>query len=91
MAEGKYGPLRPVLVDRQPGSTEVTPLPAKWDDDEPLFLFRAQDQLSTHAVWAYYEVLRQHGLHKQAMAVENQWRAMVDWQRAHPDQVKLPD
>lgn len=93
--EGKYGKLRPIEVKEfdLPGGTHTVHegvLPAKWDDDEPLFLFRAQDQLAPGAVWAYYENLKKLGL-PQAAAVEQQWLAMCQWQAAHRDRVKLPD
>jgi hypothetical protein len=85
--EGKYGRLRPVDVDDEGNAFAH---PAKWDDDEPLFLFRAQDQLAPGAVWAYYASLKKLGL-PQAAAVEQQWLAMCKWQAAHRDRVKFPD
>lgn len=95
MAEGKYGKLRQVEVKEfdLPGGTHTVHeavLPPKWDDDEPLFLLRAQDSLSTDAVWHYYETLVKLGL-PQADGVQAQWLAMVQWQRTHPERVKLPD
>lgn len=60
--------------------------------DEPLFLLRGQDQLALNAVWHYYETLRKWpGMAEYANQAYAAWLQMAEWQKAHPERVKLPD
>ena len=74
-------------------------------EGEPFFFIRAQDKLSPHAVLAYSELLQHEAdkaykagetrlwesLSDQSAEVANYSRQFLEWQRAHPEFVKLPD
>lgn len=58
---------------------------SKLHPGEPYFFIRAQDVFAPAAVQAYATMSHQHAeLHPMI-------QAMVEWQRANPDKVKIPD
>lgn len=70
--------------------------------DEPLFLLRGQDVYAGWAVQAYYDGVAEGRLtpaemvgglvHQEfADAVWRAWQAMLGWQLAHRDRMKVPD
>lgn len=83
---------------------DVNPL-TRLNLGEPFFFIRAQDKLSPHAVLAYSELLQHEAdkaykagetrlwesLSDQSAEVANYSRQFLEWQRAHPEFVKLPD
>jgi hypothetical protein len=60
------------------------------DDDEPLFILRAQDRLAAPLVWLWAELAHRLGVPKalEATAIAED---MNRWGRTHPDRVKWPD
>ena len=58
-------------------------------EDEPVFLFRAQDKLSTEALARYREACISAGLEDMARSVDAQINRFVDWQVVNGS--KLPD
>lgn len=61
-------------------------------DDEPVFVFRAQDILSVFALEAYAELIEKYdGQGKQAMSLSHAIQDFRYWQKANPQWVKLPD
>jgi hypothetical protein len=96
--EGKYGKLRPVQVERvdvahpdTPWMERETVLPAKWEDDEPLFLLRSTDRLAPFIVQLYAMLAHLFGLREVGNGVQHQYWAIRKWQGEHPERVKLPD
>ena len=76
----------------------ITAQKATFPEDEPLFLLRAKDKLAPRAVRYYAQICRhlaittknkalmETGETVQVVALE-----MEQWQRLHPNKVKLPD
>lgn len=66
---------------------------AKIPDDEPLFLLRAQDALGVKTVndWAAHAMNSGQVSGEKVNGAMNVGMAMGDWQRAHPERVKMPD
>lgn len=60
-------------------------------EDEPVFLFRAQDLLAPDQLDRYAVDLEGVGNWSQATAVRNHAQRMRDWQAANPSRVKYPD
>lgn len=89
--EGKYGRLRQVSISAEGGEDKVVDVYAKWDDEEPLFLIRGQDKLALETLFAYACLARAHHCTSVAIAVEQYMQDMREWQRQHPDRMKLPD
>lgn len=76
MAENKYGR---VTVER-----------GHIPEDEPVFVLRAQDVLSTHAIEAYYKACVGSGLpESHTEAVRAAHNDFVEWQDHNP--IKIPD
>ncbi len=67
---------------------------ARMDDDEPIFVLRAQDKTAVRAIRFWLDRLNDQGValtpdHKdEVYAVIDQFES---WQEAHPDRVKMPD
>jgi phenylalanine-4-hydroxylase len=60
--------------------------------NEPYFVFRAQDILSSFAIEAYLTLLEKFNPHSpQVEAVTEELNRIRAWQQANPDKVKLPD
>jgi hypothetical protein len=63
--------------------------------DEPLFLLRGQDRLAGNGVTAYLvgcaEKLGTEEMNAHTKAVADALTAFYEWQRDHPDRLKLPD
>lgn len=89
--EGKYGRLRQVSVCAEGGETKIVDVYAPWEDDEPLFLIRGQDKLALDTLFAYACLARAHHCTSVAIAVEHQIKTTREWQRQHPERMKLPD
>jgi hypothetical protein len=60
-------------------------------DPEPVFVFRAQDALVMSGITAYYSKCLIAGLKEHAAEVNKAMQEIREWQRRHPDRVKLPD
>jgi hypothetical protein len=89
---------------RTPKYEGINPL-ERLHPDEPWFFIRAQDRLSPSAVVAYSELLQGEAekaymkddirlwesLSDQATQVAGFARQFIDWQKEHPEFVKLPD
>jgi hypothetical protein len=76
--DGKYGQV----------TTERKDIPA----DEPVIVIRAKDKLAAIVIGMYADLCMVAGLsdeHQGAVAATT--RRFLDWQEAHPGQVKLPD
>lgn len=58
---------------------------------EPYFVFRAQDILSIFALEAYSELIRKYGGQAQLDSLLEAQEQFLEWQRANPGKVKLPD
>ncbi len=60
--------------------------------DEPVFTLRAQDSLAADIIelWIQKLIIRGGSAEKVAKGVSH-LRAMQEWQKAHPDRVKIPD
>jgi hypothetical protein len=82
--EGKYGRLRRV-------TESIVVCEGPWDDDEPLFLVRSQDKLAPFFLMLYATLAGILGLQTIVAGVWAQRQAVLDWQAAHPERVKLPD
>jgi len=77
--DGKYGK---VTFEKEPH----TPIP----DDEPVFIFRAQDELANIVLLEYMEICRQHGCDdKHVAAIGDAYERFVAWGEDHA--TKLPD
>lgn len=77
--EGKYGRIN---VEHDPGIEE----------DEPLFLLRAQDKASVATLKSYRHHARDYGAPvPHLVEVDLVIAAFVEWQDAHPDRMKAPD
>lgn len=77
----KYGT---VTVEKEPGNS--------LGDDEPVFILRGRDVVSVATVRVYAQKCAQHGSPKEhVLSVNEAADAMVVWQKANPDLVKLPD
>ena len=61
-------------------------------DDEPVIVFRAQDKLSADVLAAYHRLCAENGSPERHLNLiaATQARFKV-WQRAHKQQVKIPD
>lgn len=82
---------------------EIQVLNKSIPEDEPLFLFRAQDKLMTDAVYAYADSLESsageegidpsEALRRRELANEAEAAglAIERWQLEHPDRTKMPD
>jgi hypothetical protein len=57
----------------------------------PVFVLKAKDKLATSAIRAYHASCLRAGLTHQAKEVMKAHQEIRDWQRAHPDEMKLPD
>jgi len=77
---------RPVMMDLV---LEIERL--RRQSDMPVFVIKAKDALAIHAVGAYRELCRTHGLNDQAAEVQKALDEIFSWQVTHDDQVKLPD
>jgi hypothetical protein len=67
----------------------------KWDkieDDEPVFILRAQDVLASEAIGAWIDDARAEGVNEQKVndAIEHQ-RAFEAFRKVNPHRVKTPD
>ncbi len=62
-------------------------------EDEPVFLFRAQDPLAYEAIDAYRKLLKEKGLFEMEKSVKRQLTAMKKWRQTHAKELKgkLPD
>lgn len=58
-------------------------------EDEPVMLFRAQDQLMPAVLREYMVWLREEGLNEMAYRIARHIRAVEEWQETHG--CKLPD
>lgn len=68
------------------------PCLAKADDDEPLFVLRAQDEMAPLIVERWANLAQANGASVNKCHNARKIAAqMRDWQREHPDRVKLPD
>ncbi len=60
--------------------------------DEPIFTLRAQDKFAPNVLQAWILLLRIEGASPEKIAKgEAHLRAIEEWQKAHPDRVKVPD
>jgi hypothetical protein len=64
---------------------------AKVDDDEPIFVLRAQDVSSTRAIRYWLEINRATLPEERIAETEACMRDFDDWQRSNENRVKLPD
>jgi hypothetical protein len=60
-------------------------------DPMPVFVIQGKDQLAQEAIAAYGDLCVAADLPDQASEVEAALAEVNDWQRRHPDLVKLPD
>jgi len=91
-------------MSKTPKYAGINPL-ERLHEGEPYFFIRAQDKLSISAVLGYSELLQREAdkayqsgdirqwesLSDQSAQVANYSRQFLEWQRAHPEFVKLPD
>lgn len=95
MAEGKYGPLRPVSIQYFPSDMEtppvIVPLPARWGDDEPLFLLRSQDALAVPTLKTYAVLAAQAGRDDLVTTIDSVIKQVARWQERNRERVKLAD
>ena len=61
--------------------------------DEPIFIFRAKDIISMFALKEYERVVEmyQGDDHEFLQHVSTRIAEFKDWQREHPEEIKLPD
>jgi hypothetical protein len=57
----------------------------------PAFVIMGKDALAPEAVEAYGDLCIKYGLHDQAAEVQKALTEIIDWQRANPDAVHLPN
>ena len=76
--DGKYG--------------TITAEKKRFHPNEPVFLFRAQDAMALVAIDAYRdEVIRRKMPQEFVNAITAHGIAIIEWQKANPDLVKMPD
>jgi hypothetical protein len=74
------------LVDRGEGCL------GKSDPDEPVFILRAQDAAFAAGVMGWINEARRLGAPEaKTREAHDIVQAAIDWQRANPDRVKVPD
>lgn len=78
--EPKYDAIDGRLVNRSTGK----PIP----DDEPVFIFRAQDRKALAALKHYRDDCEHP---EQKAAIDKRIEEFTAYQKAHPDRVKEPD
>lgn len=61
------------------------------DDPEPVFVFRAQDQLALSAIATYYSACLINGLTEHAAEVQKAMHDFQDWKTRNPERMKMPD
>jgi hypothetical protein len=60
--------------------------------DEPRMLFRARDACTITALEIYYSACQSHGCNQEHLkSIRDRIHEFLMWQRAHADQVKIPD
>jgi hypothetical protein len=61
-------------------------------DDEPIFILAARDKTAPARVNDWIETCRTLGVNQDKLErAKNHLTAMIEWQAANPDKVKLPD
>lgn len=73
--------------------TKLTePCLAKAADDEPIWVLRGQDLLAPQIIRSWAASANARGVnHAKVQTALDDATAMDEWQKAHPDRVKLPD
>jgi hypothetical protein len=60
--------------------------------DEPVFVIRGRDMSAPDAIDAYASAAALHGADDELVSVVHERaEAMREWQRQHPDSLKVPD